>query len=113
VGNNLMQFRFSRAMLSTTPQSATSTSFAYPGTSPSVSANGAKNGIVWAIEHINPSVLHAYDAGNLAHELYNSSQAAGQRDRFGEATHFQTPMIVNGKVYIGTTDSVAVFGLLH
>jgi hypothetical protein len=57
-------------------------------------------------------VLHAYDAANLANELYNSNQA-GQRDQFGTASHFGTPLIVNGKVYVGTTNNVTVFGLLH
>jgi hypothetical protein len=111
-GNNLLQFHFSNAKLSTSPQSKSAASFTYPGTTPSVSANGSSNGIVWAIEHTDPyDVLHAYDATNLANELYNSNQA-GQRDQFGAASHFGTPMIVNGKVYVGTTNGVTAFGLL-
>jgi outer membrane protein assembly factor BamB len=114
VGNNLLQFRFSKAKLSQSPHSKTAASFTYPGTTPSVSANGARNGIVWAIEHTDPNdVLHAYDATNLANELYNSSQAGNQRDQFGTASHFGTPLIVNGKVYVGTTTNVTAFGLLH
>jgi len=58
-------------------------------------------------------VLHAYDAANLGHELYNSNQAAGNRDHFGAGNKFITPTIADGKVFVGTTDSVAVFGLLH
>ena len=113
VGNNLLQFQFSKAKLSTSPQSKSAASFPYPGSTPSVSANGSTNGIVWAIEHSDPNdVLHAYDATNLANELYNSNQAANQRDQFGPASHFGTPMIVNGKVYVGTTTNVTVFGLL-
>jgi outer membrane protein assembly factor BamB len=108
----LKQFTFSKAKLSTAAVSATSKSFTYPGTIPSISANGTKNGIVWAVEHTNTSVLHAYEASNLATELYNSSQAANGRDHFGTATHFGVPTINNGKVYVGTTGSVAVFGLL-
>jgi hypothetical protein len=112
-GNNLLQFQFSKAKLSTSPHSKSTASFAYPGTTPSVSANGSSNGIVWAIEHSDPNdVLHAYHATNLANELYNSSQAGNRRDQFGTASHFGTPMIVNGKVYVGTTNGVAVFGLL-
>jgi hypothetical protein len=112
-GNNLMQFEFSQARLSTSPHSTSATSFTYPGTTPSVSADGSSNGIVWAIEHTDPvDVLHAYRAANLATELYNSNQAKNQRDHFGSAGHFETPMIVNGKVYVGTTNGVAVFGLL-
>jgi hypothetical protein len=113
VGNNLLQFQFSQARLSTSPHSKSAASFTYPGTTPSVSANGSSNAIVWAIEHSDPNdVLHAYDAANLANELYNSNQAGNQRDQFGTASHFGTPMIVNGKVYVGTTTNVTVFGLL-
>jgi outer membrane protein assembly factor BamB len=109
---SLKQFTFSKAKLSTTAASVTSISYEYPGTIPSISANGTTNGIVWAVEHAVPSVLHAYDATNLATELYNSNQAAGSRDHFGNASHFGVPTISGGKVYVGTTKSVAVFGLL-
>jgi len=113
-GNHLLQFRLSKARLSKAPVSKSKIGFHYPGSTPSVSANGASNGIVWTIEHsLNPDVLHAYDATNLAKELYNSNQATKRRDHFGIASHFGTPMIVNGKVYVGTENSVAVFGLLH
>ena len=112
VGNNLLQFQFSKGKLSTAPLSQTATTFGYPGTTPSISADGSKNGIVWAIQHGSVSALHAYDATDLANELYNSNQAPRGRDRFGYASHFQTPTIINGKVYVGTTNSVAVFVLL-
>jgi outer membrane protein assembly factor BamB len=110
-GSNLLQFKFSDARLSTTATSQSAITFTYPGATPSVSSNAATNGIVWAIEHTNTSVLHAYDAASLATELYNSNQA-GSRDQFGSASHFGTPTIANGKVYVGTTNSVAAFGLL-
>jgi hypothetical protein len=110
-GSNLLQFKFSQAKLSTTAASQSAIAFTYPGATPSVSSNGATNGIVWAIEHTNTSVLHAYNASNLAVELYNSNQA-GSRDQFGSASHFGTPTIANGKVYVGTTNSVAAFGLM-
>jgi outer membrane protein assembly factor BamB len=78
-----------------------------------VSANGTQNGIVWALESgAGRAVLHAYEATNLGHELYNSNQARGGRDSFGNGNKFITPMIVNGKVYVGTQNGVAVFGLL-
>ncbi len=112
VGNNLLQFKFSNAKLSTSPVSSSSATFSYPGSTPSISANGSENGIVWAIERNSPDILHAYDASNLKTELYNSNQAANGRDQFGSASHFGTVMIVNGKVYVGTTNGLAVFGLL-
>jgi hypothetical protein len=114
VGNNLLQFTFTNALLSTSPVAKSAASFTYPGTTPSVSANGTQNGIVWAIEHSNPNdVLHAYNASSVATELYNSSQAPNGRDQFGSASRFGTPMIVNGKVFVGTQNGLAVFGLLQ
>jgi hypothetical protein len=56
--------------------------------------------------------LHAYHGKNLSVELYNSNQAAGGRDHFGDGNKFITPTIANGKVYVGTTSGVGVFGLL-
>ena len=67
---------------------------------------------MWAVENGGTALLHAYDATNLTRELYNSGQAANGRDQFA-GNKFITPMIANGKVYVGTPTSVAVFGLLH
>ncbi len=110
VGNHLLSFTVTNAKLSTSPDAQSNNSFAYPGTSPSVSANGSSNGIVWAVEN-SGATLHAYDASNM-NELYNSNQAANNRDHFGGGNKFITPTIVNGKVFVGTQNSVAVFGLL-
>jgi outer membrane protein assembly factor BamB len=117
----LREYRFQDARLVAEPVSETALKFGYPGTARSISASGSRNAIVWAVENVNfsyaagysnPAVLHAYDAGNLAHELYNSNEAPGGRDRFGAGNKFITPMIAHGKVYVGTTDGVGVFGLL-
>jgi outer membrane protein assembly factor BamB len=112
MGSTLKAFTIANAKLAATPQSQTSLQFTYPGTAPSVSANGTSNAIVWAHENSNPAVLHAYDATNLAHELYNSSQS-GNRDQFGAGNKFITPTVADGKVFVGTTSGVAVFGLLN
>jgi len=109
----LKAFSVVNAQLQTTPSSQSSTVFSYPGTTPSVSANGTTNGIVWAVENTSGNgILHAYDATNLGHELYNSNQAAGGRDSFTD-NKFITPVVASGKVFVGTTTGVAVFGLLH
>jgi hypothetical protein len=100
------------AQVSSTAASETSTSFEYPGATPAISANGASNAIVWATENTAPAILHAYDASNLSHELYNSNMAAGGRDQFGNGNKFITPTIANGKVYVGTTNGVGAFGPL-
>ena len=113
VSGTLKAFAISSAKLGTAPQSQSTTQFTYPGTAPSVSANGSTNGIVWAHENTSPAVLHAYDATNLAHELYNSNQAAANRDQFGAGNKYITPIVADGKVFVGTGSSVAVFGLLH
>ena len=114
VGYSLRAFSMTAAKLATTASSQSANTFPFPGTTPGISANGTQNGIVWALESGTSSaaILHAYDAANLAHELYNSTQASGSRDSFGNGNKFITPLIVNGKVYIGTTNGVAVFGLL-
>jgi hypothetical protein len=104
-------FPISNAMLATSPSSRSGHTFAYPGAAPTISANGTANGIVWVVENSSVGVLHAYDATNLSNELYNSTQATGGRDNFS-ANKFITPIVANGKVYVGTATSVAVFGLL-
>ena len=104
-------FKMKSARLSEVAASTTPTAFGYPGAIPSISANGTSNGIVWAVENDDPAVLHAYNAQNLGHELYNSEQAPGGRDRFGPGNKFITPTIANGKVFVGTSNGVAVFGL--
>jgi hypothetical protein len=111
VGSPLLAFQFKNAKLQATPVAKTSNSFGYPGATPSVSANQGKNGIVWATENTNPAVLHGYNSKTLV-ELYNSNQAAGGRDQFGAGNKYITPMIAHGKVYVGTTTGVGVFGLL-
>jgi outer membrane protein assembly factor BamB len=112
VGNNLLAFSASAAHFAGTPSSQSATAFEYPGTAPAVSANATSNAIVWAHENSSPALLHAYEAGNLAHELYNSSQAANARDQLGPGNKFITPTIADGKVFVGTQTGVAVFGLL-
>lgn len=111
VGDSLRAFAIVNAKLVTPAGSHSASGFAYPGTTPSVSANGTSAGIVWAVENGNGGVLHAYDATNLGNELYNSGQAPNGRDSFSN-NKFIVPMIANGKVFVGTPTGVAVFGLL-
>jgi outer membrane protein assembly factor BamB len=114
----LYEFQFVNARLVEQPTSHTTNKFVYPGAAPSISANGSRNAIVWAAENggrdqPGSAVLRAYDASNLAHELYDSNEAPADRDHFGTGNKFITPMIAHGKVYVGTTDGVGVFGLLR
>jgi len=118
VSGPMTQWTLSNGRLPSAPTHTGPTSYTYPGATPSISANGTANAIVWAIETQGqvqgggPSVLHAYDATNVATELYNSNQA-GTRDVPGASVKFSVPTIANGKVYIGTQTDVDVYGLLH
>jgi hypothetical protein len=112
ISDVIRAFKVDGAKLSKSPASVTAEKFPYPGATPTVSANDSSNGVVWAVENKNPAVLHAYDANDLAKELYNSGQGAKGRDTFGAGNKWMSPMVANGKVYVGTTNSVAVFGLL-
>jgi hypothetical protein len=110
VSDTIKAFPIINALLATAPAFHSSNTFPYPGTTPAVSANGTTNGIVWAVENSSPAVLHAFDATTLQ-ELYNSNAANG-RDHFGNGNKFITPLVVNGKVFVGTPSAVAIFGLL-
>ncbi|MFM0023862.1 pyrrolo-quinoline quinone [Paraburkholderia azotifigens] len=112
LNDNIKALPVTNAMLASTAASKSPTTFAYPGAVPAISANGTSNAILWAAENGTTGALHAYDATNLASELYNSNQA-GTRDQWGAGNKFITPMISRGKVYVGATNGVAVFGLLH
>ncbi|MGA8706612.1 MAG: hypothetical protein WB646_06440 [Steroidobacteraceae bacterium] len=114
VGGTLKAFSLTQAQLSASPTSQSSATFPYPGSSPSISANGTTNAILWALTSAPDSaaVLHAYNPANLAQEYYDSTQAAGGRDGFGNGEKYVTPVVANGKVFVGTPNGVAVFGLL-
>jgi hypothetical protein len=122
-GDALKMFTVTNGLLSTTPTSEST--LLYPaGATPSVSANGTSNGIVWTAERpeaigvqpgVGAAVLYAYDATNLATPIYSSIEALSYtvpRDRGGCANKFAVPTIANGKVYVGTQNELDVFGLL-
>ena len=139
-GDYLRMFTFdsTTGTFSTAAVSESTHYFNFPGASPSISAQGSSNGIVWAIDastygyadpnadggatncfqvpvpsHCSgPAVLHAYNANNLAVEYWNSSMAADNRDVAGNAVKFVPPTIANGKVYVSTRSEVDVYGLL-
>lgn len=116
-GDCLKDFTLSNGLLSSAPASHSLECFAWPGATPSISANGATNALVWALQTDafrtnGPAVLHAYDATNLATEFYNSNQDLA-RDDPGAAVKFSVPTIANGKVYVGAQQQVSVFGLLQ
>jgi hypothetical protein len=133
----LFSFNSSTEMFNPTPSSQSANVFNFPDATPSISALGASNGIVWAIDavaygyanqnapggincHVDPppaactapAILHAYNATNLANELWNSTKAASNRDQAGNAVKFVPPTVANGKVYVSTRTEIDVYGLL-
>jgi hypothetical protein len=120
-GDVMKAFTLTDGMLSFDPNDPTThstTSFPFPGSQPTISANGLNDGIAWAVDThlrgersaLGPAVLHAYDALDLSHELWNSDQT-GQRDTAGNAVKFVVPIITNGHVYVGTQFELDVYGL--
>jgi len=110
--DTLKAFSISEAHISTSPSSESSQIFGYAGAVPVVSASRSSNGIVWAVEGSFGGMLHAYNASNLAIELYNS-QMEGSRDALGSFLPFSVPTVAHGKVYVGTANAVVVYGLLN
>jgi uncharacterized protein (TIGR03437 family) len=108
-GYSLRAFPISGAQMAEMPASQSAGVFGFPGCVPTVSANGTSNGIVWILEVAG--ILHAYDASNLATELYNSNQNRS-RDSLGAYVKFSVPAVTNGKVYAGSQTALDVYGLL-
>jgi hypothetical protein len=109
VGDTLQAYSLLNSQSLSSPVSQSSNAFPYPGATPSISANGNSAGIVWAIEKGTNAVLHAYDASNLANELYNSNMA-GTRDQLDAGVTFSVPTVADAKVFVGTQHSLTVFG---
>jgi beta-lactam-binding protein with PASTA domain len=108
-GTPVEAYAMTQTMLPTTPTSQTTQSI---GSGVTISANGTSNGIVWVVSN-NSQAMYAFDANNLATQLYNTTQAAANRDKPASISgHFIAPMIMNGKVFFGTGSTVAVYGLL-
>jgi hypothetical protein len=113
IGGSLEAYTFDPTsnMFDTALAARSTTVFGYPGATASISAQGAStNGIAWVLDNSNfcigksqpcgPAVLHAYKAGNLYSELWNSSMVS--TDAAGNAVKFVVPTVANGKVYVAT-----------
>ena len=117
VSNDVLRdFAVDRGLLK--PVTQGSTRFIDPGATPTVSANGTRGAIVWVLSSRHwdepdkrPAVLHAFDAANVARELYNSEQNSG-RDHAGTGLRFNLPTMVDGRVYVGAKGELDVYGLL-
>jgi Bacterial Ig-like domain (group 2) len=114
--DTLKMFTLQNGTISGSAVSASKTTFGYAGATPSISANGSSSGVVWvvntsALTANGPAQLFAYDATDVSHELYDSSQA-GSRDTLGPAVKFTVPTVWSGKVYVGTATELDVLGVL-
>lgn len=113
------RYALTKGMLSKAAISKSPTTLAVGGT-PSISANGTANGIVWVIDSSpkkgTTDAMHAYNAANLSVELYNTQQNA-TRDGLGSGLRFSVPTVANGNVYVasrnGLTNSLLIYGLLN
>jgi len=98
----------------------------HPGAMLSISANGDRDGILWAAIHTSgdswhetrPGILHAFDADNIRHELWNSLENP-ERDNCNNYSKMASPTVANGKVYLASfgtenvgTGQLCVYGLL-
>ncbi len=111
-GDHIKQFSLVNGQLTLQPVSQTALTFTGFGpASTSMTANGTTNGILWAIKHSGPA-LYAFDATNLANEFWDSTKAAKSRDKLVPVMRFVTPTISNGKVYVGGSAALEVYGLL-
>jgi hypothetical protein len=111
IDGSVQAFAFAAGKLSKSPTSHTAQTFSFPGATLSVSSNGAATGIVWVLDG-SGGVLYAYDATNLASELYDTTQASGGRDTPGQPVKFAVPTIANGHAYVGTQTELDVYGRL-
>jgi len=113
-GDVMKSFVITNGVLGNTIKSQSATSFGFPGATPVISANGTNNGIAWATDpgayaSSGPAVLHAYNATNLAQELYNTSMNLA-RDNPGGAVKMTVPVVAGGKVYVGAEYAVSIYG---
>ena len=112
-GDVLKAFDLINGKLSDQPSSRGGFTFDFPGATPSISGNGSKGGIVWEVQDTGPAILFAYDAKNVANELYDSNQAANNRDNPTNGVKFVVPTVANGKVFVGSQQKLSVYGLFH
>ena len=110
----LKQYQFQNGLLNPTPVAMSPSAYGLRGANTVVSANGNQNGIVWAYEKstTGQAILHAYDAGDVSKELWNSNMN-GDRDGMTSGIGFGTPVVAGGRVFAASDTSIDVFGALQ
>jgi hypothetical protein len=117
VADKISAFTLKAGVISTTPVSQSQQNFVFPGALITLSSNGTTGGIIWAAQGdgyqpVGNAALYAFDAMDLTKELWDSNQAAGNRDQAGLVAKYALPTVVNGRVYFGTQTELEVYGEL-
>ncbi|HSV14685.1 MAG TPA: hypothetical protein VLI90_10515, partial [Tepidisphaeraceae bacterium] len=97
------------ATLAATCTSRTADRFGALIGTPSISADGRVNGVVWILDR-GSNQLRAYRADDLNVRLWSSGDAPHDRDRLGMVTKFSVPTIADGRAFVGTADHLVVYG---
>ena len=105
-------FSLETRVFNPSPTAVSPTVFGYLGAGLAISANSdGQNAILWALNGTQfPGSVHACNAITLQ-EIYNSNQAPDKADTDGGGAQLSVPTIANGKVFVGTHNSLVVFGL--
>ncbi len=114
-GDYLRQYRLYGSLLSPTPVAEDSKISNFPAPTPTISANGTLNGMVWTVftskfQSGGAAILRVYDAANVSRQLFDSSTSSA--NQAGPAVKFVVPTVADGHVYIGTQSELDVYGLL-
>ncbi len=122
-GDVLKAFSFNGTSFAVTPSGKGTIPAIWPGGMLTLSANNSTpgTGIVWATVATSgdaennppvPGALYAFNAANVANELWNSNIDRA-RDSLGNYAKFVPPVVANGRVYVATwSKAIAVYGLL-
>lgn len=113
-GDEARTFTIANGVMSSSSTTQSTDSYSFPGSTPTISASGNTNAIVWDIAGPGTNQLRAYNAADgYSDEIYTSAQAANSRDSLGSAVKFTVPTVADGEVFVGTTNSVVAYGLLQ
>lgn len=112
--DHMKAFRIANGALSSAPVQQSTHTFEYPGSTPSISANGdasdpGATAVVWVVDPGSTAGLLAYAARDLSKPLYDS-RSLQRGDDPGPYVRFSVPTVANGKVFVGTRNGLAVYG---
>jgi fibronectin type 3 domain-containing protein len=108
-------FTIANGVISSSSVTQSTDNYPFPGSTATISTNpSGGNAIVWDIAGPGTNQLRAYNASQgYSAEIYTSAQAVNSRDALGSAAKFTVPTVADGQVFVGTTNSIVVYGLLQ